>query len=211
MHKNKAADSPVFLVVDVQVDVVAAAYRRDDVVANIAALVDRARAKGIPVVWVRHQNARLRAESPGWQIVPELAPLDGEPIVDKRFGDAFADTDLGEVLERLNADRIVRSPDRELRALDLQRGPLPGLPSDAHHRRPHDGRPAPLGPGLLAGQRHRGPQLPGGVDNASRPRLAGGVHRGSVHRVAGHRPEPRRSPGPPMDTAALRPSRTPPP
>ena len=107
MHKNKAADSPVFLVVDVQVDVVAAAYRRDDVVANIAALVARARAKGIPVVWVRHQNARLRAESPGWQIVPELAPLDGEPIVDKRFGDAFADTDLGEVLERLNADRIV--------------------------------------------------------------------------------------------------------
>jgi len=119
MHKNKAADSPVFLVVDVQVDVVAAPDRAGDrgahnaappgaaVVANIAALVDRARAKGIPVVWVRHQNARLRAESPGWQIVPELAPLDGEPIVDKRFGDAFADTDLGEVLERLNADRIV--------------------------------------------------------------------------------------------------------
>ena len=46
------------LVIDVQNDVVGEAHDRDAVVANIATLVDRARAGGVPVVWVQHSAAR---------------------------------------------------------------------------------------------------------------------------------------------------------
>ena len=42
------------LVIDVQNGVVAGAHDRDAVVANIAGLVDRARAEQVPVVWVQH-------------------------------------------------------------------------------------------------------------------------------------------------------------
>ena len=44
------------LVIDVQKSVVREAYERDAVVANIATLVDRARAAGTPVVWVQHSD-----------------------------------------------------------------------------------------------------------------------------------------------------------
>ena len=40
------------LVIDVQKGVVADAHERDAVVANISALVDRAREEGVPIVWV---------------------------------------------------------------------------------------------------------------------------------------------------------------
>ena len=86
------------LVVDVQNDVVAEAHDRDAVVANVAALVERARAGGTPVVWVQHSDEQLPQGSDAWQLVPELAPAADEPVVHKQYGDAFEDTDLEAVL-----------------------------------------------------------------------------------------------------------------
>ena len=40
------------LVVDLQVGVVASAWQRESVIAAAARLVERARAAGVPVVWV---------------------------------------------------------------------------------------------------------------------------------------------------------------
>jgi nicotinamidase-related amidase len=95
------------LVIDVQRGVVAKAHARDEVVANIAALVDRARQEGVAVIWVQHESAELvRGEDP-WRIVPELAPADGEPLVPKRYGDAFEATDLEGVLSGLGAGRLL--------------------------------------------------------------------------------------------------------
>ena len=82
------------LVVDVQKDVVAAAPNRDEVVGRIAGLVDRAREAGTPVVWVQHNDGGMPRGSDGWGLVDELSPADGEPIVDKQFGDSFEATDL---------------------------------------------------------------------------------------------------------------------
>jgi nicotinamidase-related amidase len=47
------------LVVDVQNDVEAKTYHRDEVIANIITLVDRARAQQVPVIWVQHAGERL--------------------------------------------------------------------------------------------------------------------------------------------------------
>jgi nicotinamidase-related amidase len=95
------------LVVDVQNGVVAGAYERDAVVANIGSLVDKARRERIPVVWVQHSDDGLARGSDDWQIVPELAPGDGEPHVEKNFGDSFEDTTLESVLSGLRVGRLV--------------------------------------------------------------------------------------------------------
>lgn len=95
------------LVVDVQNGVVAAAHARDEVVEHISDLVAKAHREDVPVVWVRHTDTFLAPESEVWQIVPELIPLDGDPIVEKRYGDAFEDTDLESVLADLEVGRLV--------------------------------------------------------------------------------------------------------
>jgi nicotinamidase-related amidase len=95
------------LVVDVQNGVVDGAVRRDDVVANIAGLVDRARQAQVPVVWVQHSDDGLPRGSNEWGIVPELKPDDTEPLVEKNYGDSFEDTSLESVLSGLQVGRLL--------------------------------------------------------------------------------------------------------
>jgi nicotinamidase-related amidase len=95
------------LVVDVQNGVVEEAHQRDTVVDNIGALVDKARREGVPVVWVRHQSDHLAKGSDLWRIVPELTPAEGEPLVEKTYGDSFEDTTLESVLSDLGVGRLV--------------------------------------------------------------------------------------------------------
>ena len=95
------------LVVDVQNDVVGGAHNRDDVVANIAELVDKARAENVPVVWVQHSSDDLPKDSDGWRYVPELTQNDSEPVVHKRYPDAFEETDLEAVLARSQIGHLI--------------------------------------------------------------------------------------------------------
>jgi len=102
-HRPHAA----LVVVDVQNGVVEGAHARDAVVANIARLVDQARRHRVPVVWIQHSDEQLAAGTEDWRIVGELTPGDGEPLVEKHFGDAFEDTTLEAVLSDLAVGRLV--------------------------------------------------------------------------------------------------------
>ena len=96
------------LVVDVQNTVVANAYRRADVIANIRGLADRARAENVSIAWVQHSDEdSLVRDTEGWRYVPELQPADGELVVHKRYGDAFEATDLGSDLAARGVGRSV--------------------------------------------------------------------------------------------------------
>jgi nicotinamidase-related amidase len=95
------------MVIDVQQGVVGQAHRRDDVVANIGTLVDRAREAGTPIVWIQHSSDELAQGSDGWQYVPELVRQEAEPLVHKTFGDSFEATDLEDVLARAGVGRLV--------------------------------------------------------------------------------------------------------
>src|SRR6476469_11258415 len=95
------------LVVDVQNGVVEGAHERDAVVANVGSLVEKARRERVPVVWVQHSDEQLARESDDWRIVPELAPGDAEPLVEKCYGDSFEDTTLETVLSGLGVGRLV--------------------------------------------------------------------------------------------------------
>ena len=95
------------VVIDVQNGVVTGTHDRDGVVANVAALVKKARSEQVPVVWVQHQDDNLPHGSDGWRIVPELSPSDSEPLVPKTYADSFEDTTLENVLANLGIGRLV--------------------------------------------------------------------------------------------------------
>ena len=95
------------LVVDVQQGVVDHAHDRDAVVANVAALVERARRDRTPVVWVQQTDGELPRGGDAWRIVPELHPTDGEPRIEKEHGDSFEATELEDVLAAAGVGRVV--------------------------------------------------------------------------------------------------------
>jgi nicotinamidase-related amidase len=95
------------MVIDVQKGVVAAAYERDAIIANISTLVDKAREEGVPIVWVQHSDEQLEKGSDAWEYVPELTRRESEPLVHKIFGDSFEGTDLAEVLAEAHVGRLV--------------------------------------------------------------------------------------------------------
>jgi nicotinamidase-related amidase len=97
----------VLMVVDVQVGVVAKAWEAPRVIANVAHAVERARAQGVPVVWVQHADDDLVEGSAEWQWVPQLVPADGETRIHKKFNSAFEQTGLDAVLARDGASHIV--------------------------------------------------------------------------------------------------------
>ena len=95
------------VIIDVQVDVMAAAYERDTVVATLNTLVGRAREAQVPVIWVQHSDAGMERGSESWQIVPELSPSPDEPVIDKLYGDAFEGTNLEDELLGRGIGRLV--------------------------------------------------------------------------------------------------------
>lgn len=87
------------IVIDVQNVIVAQAYRRDAIVANIKLAVEKARNSSIPVIWIQHSDEDIVRGSDDWRIVPELNPLPDEVIVEKHYRSSFVETNLGHVLE----------------------------------------------------------------------------------------------------------------
>lgn len=104
-NENKAA----LLVIDVQNNVVKDSYQRDSVVGNVAKMVDHARSCDVPVIWIQHEAEDMPRDSEGWQLVPELVPVDGEKHIYKEYSDSFAGTDLSSVLEELGVGHLVIS------------------------------------------------------------------------------------------------------
>jgi nicotinamidase-related amidase len=97
------------LVIDVQNNIVSGTHNRDGVVANIATLVDKARAAKVPVVWVQHSSDEVPEGSDGWRYVPELTQDEAEPVVHKRYPDSFEDTNLEATLAERKVGRLIVS------------------------------------------------------------------------------------------------------
>jgi nicotinamidase-related amidase len=95
------------IVIDVQNDVVAGAHDRDVVIANIATLVDKARAEAAPVIWVQHSDDDLPRDTDGWRYVAELTREESEPLIHKEYGDSFEDTDLEAVLAERKVGHLI--------------------------------------------------------------------------------------------------------
>jgi len=99
---NKGA----LVIVDVQVGVMRESWDAPRVIGKVARTVERARAQGVPVVWVQHASAELPEGSAAWQWVPELVPGLGELRVHKRHPSSFEATSLEAELAVLGASHI---------------------------------------------------------------------------------------------------------
>jgi nicotinamidase-related amidase len=102
------ADRPnsALLVIDAQNGVIEQAHDRDGVVANIRALIEKARAAGIDVIWIQHHSDELPRDSEAWQYVPELVRDDAEALVHKAYPDAFEESELEAALAARGIGRV---------------------------------------------------------------------------------------------------------
>lgn len=107
MATVREGQQTALVVVDVQVGVVADAWEAPRVIQNVARAVDRARAQGVPVVWVQHHDHNLPQGSATWQWVPELVPSTGEPLIHKQFNSGFEQTTLEAELAQRQVAHIV--------------------------------------------------------------------------------------------------------
>jgi nicotinamidase-related amidase len=75
-----------------------------------AALLDRARSAGIPIIHVQHSDgpgSLYDIEGESGAIVAQVAPHEGEPVVVKNYPNSFVQTDLDERLKAVNATNLV--------------------------------------------------------------------------------------------------------
>lgn len=107
MTTIQGRDKTALLVIDVQNGIVEGAYRREEVIQNIEAAVANARAANVPVIWVQHSDEELIIDSDVWQIVSELIPLDGEPMIRKVYRSSFEATNLEKILDELAVGHLI--------------------------------------------------------------------------------------------------------
>lgn len=107
MNHPHVRPGSALLIIDLQNDVLAACIDTAGVVARTAALIDRARAAQLPVIFVQHEDADMPRHSSGWELDPSLPVQPGDPLVFKSYRDAFEDTTLAAELERLDVGRLI--------------------------------------------------------------------------------------------------------
>jgi nicotinamidase-related amidase len=75
-----------------------------------AALLERARSAGIPVIHIQHSDgpgSLYDIDGESGAIVEQVAPRDGETVVIKQFPNSFVQTDLDECLKTVGASNLV--------------------------------------------------------------------------------------------------------
>jgi nicotinamidase-related amidase len=82
-----------------------------DAEANVASLLNGWRRSGRPIIHIQHKNTtpgRLFSEGePGFEVKPEAAPNDGEPVLYKHVNSAFIGTDLEQRLRAQGIETVV--------------------------------------------------------------------------------------------------------
>lgn len=108
MSKNAA-----LLVIDVQeamFDEAYPVYNGDALLERIGKLVAKARAGGVPVIYIQHNEGPgepLETGTFGWQIHSAIAPSEGDIVIRKSTPDSFHRTHLQEELKKLEIEKLV--------------------------------------------------------------------------------------------------------
>ena len=84
----------------------------DAATTNAVRVIADARAKGVPVLHVRHESASSDAPffvpgSDGVRIMAAVAPISNEPVIVKNHVNSFRDTDLKQQLEARGIEDVV--------------------------------------------------------------------------------------------------------
>jgi nicotinamidase-related amidase len=100
------------LIIDVQVGLVRLmpAELQDRVLSNIKVLLSKARASGLPVLFIQHDGPKghpIEAETPPWAIHPSILPMNGEPVIRKKASDSFFETRLTKQLQAGKINHLI--------------------------------------------------------------------------------------------------------
>lgn len=136
------------LVIDVQqalFDETPRPFEADAVVERINTLTARARAAGVPVVFVQHEASDLEYNSAGWQLQPGLQVEECDAKLRKTTPDSFLRTELEALLASWQTEHVVICGYASEFCVDTttRRAAALGYPvtlvSDAHttHDKPH--------------------------------------------------------------------------
>ena len=106
------AEDTALLVIDVQVGIIEGfhAYRGREVLEQINNLIAKARAAGLPIIYVQHDGEAghpLEVGAEGWQIHPEIEPHDEDLIIRKRASDSFFETRLQSELNARGVKHLI--------------------------------------------------------------------------------------------------------
>ena len=89
------------LVIDLQAGLLAEkplAHDADAVIERVNALADRARAHGVPVIYVHHEEPGLEYGTAAWQLDPRVRSQAGDLSLRKTTVDGFYETELQQLL-----------------------------------------------------------------------------------------------------------------
>ncbi|MCX6092338.1 MAG: cysteine hydrolase [Candidatus Bipolaricaulota bacterium] len=111
VQTDSSGCATALLVIDMQYAYIPPAGLRTadgaDLVTRLVAVLADARAARIPVIYIKQVEARFAGGAPLGEIVAEIAPLPGDPVIWKPTGDAFFLTNLGSLLAGMGVHRVV--------------------------------------------------------------------------------------------------------
>lgn len=112
METVTARSRKALLIIDVQVGLVELipAEIQASVLPRIGTLVEKARASGMPVIYIQHDGPKGHVLEPGtrgWDIHPSLEPAADEPVIRKRESDSFFETMLQEELKKRGITHLI--------------------------------------------------------------------------------------------------------
>ena len=85
-------------------------FDADRIISVLSNLIDKARAKDIPVIYVRNNGGEGEPDelgTPGWEIHPSITPQSNDVVIDKQGPDAFDNTNLEKTLKEQGIDNLV--------------------------------------------------------------------------------------------------------
>jgi len=85
-------------------------YKGNELIAKVERLIARARSAKIPIFYVQNCGGDGDPDAygtPGWEIYPSIAPLEGDVVVQKRTPDSFHETELQRELDSRGIRKLI--------------------------------------------------------------------------------------------------------
>lgn len=100
------------LIIDVQNAMIAVdnpVYQANDKIHKIQSLIQKARIKNIPIIYIQHNEVGSEFENgtETWKIFDGIKPQVNDTIIQKTESDSFYETPLKEILEQNKIDQLV--------------------------------------------------------------------------------------------------------
>jgi nicotinamidase-related amidase len=112
-------DNSALLIIDVQHGIFMrkhhdgmAIYREEALLANIKALIRKAKAANAPVIYIQHMytDFPLMAKGqPMWEVHPDIKPEQNDVVIEKYHADAFYESALEDTLKELSVSKLIIS------------------------------------------------------------------------------------------------------